>query len=278
MQGSQRIVIRRITAVSCAIDTDRTPPPKARSIRRLSVGQFPVALLAIFWLAFWVAPAAASTLRDAGPPAFGATLDWGTDAARAYVQRLGARPAVLDKPAVLPVTASERRFVEEFFGQAVAVGAEPSLTLQPTVGLDALRRADLLAAAHLLRTLTMRYGTDATVTLAPEMNSAGQPFGLRPAAYVHAARELGTAVHRMAPRVDVVWSPRRQRRRRRSRPPGPRRRSPGAPTSAAWTATPTAAWTVATSPMVPTGRERATSMRSGSRSSSWMRPPRRRTR
>ena len=150
---------------------------------------------------------AVADAQDRRGPAFGATLDWGSDGARAYAQRLNARPAVLDKPAVLPITDDEREYVSQFFMQVADLRADASITLEPTVPLDALRDRHFDEVAQLLGTLTERHATNATVTLAPDMNSADRPWGLRPTAYVRSARALAQAVDRFAPRVRVVWSP-----------------------------------------------------------------------
>ena len=140
-------------------------------------------------------------------PAFGPTLDWADDGARAYEQRLDVSPSVLDKPAVLPITSDERGFLDQFFAQATDVGSTPSVSLEPTVPLSELGDEDMLEVAEVLGDLTERYGTDATVALAPEMNSPDRAWGLRPVEYVRLARALAAAIEEAAPRVRVVWVP-----------------------------------------------------------------------
>ncbi len=165
------------------------------------------ALVGVLLLAVSMFGAPPAQAQETRPREFGATLDWGVDGARAYSQRLDARPALLDKPVVLPITEDERAYVSQFFAQAADVRAEPSMTLEPTIPLEALQERHFVEVAELLDGLTKRYGTDASVTLAPDMNRAARPWGLRPAAYVRAARSLAGAVDRSAPRLRVVWSP-----------------------------------------------------------------------
>lgn len=165
------------------------------------------ALAVLVALLCLLAPPAAAVESPAPAPRFGAALDWGSDSAAAYSDRLGRRPALFAKPVVLPLTDDERRFVTEFVDQVARQGAEGLLVLEPTVPLAQLQERDLREVAERLRTYDRDHGVRVSVSLAPAMNLAERPWGQAPQAYVAAFRALAAAVDELSPDSDVLWAP-----------------------------------------------------------------------
>ena len=164
-----------------------------------------VALLAVLALA---GPAHASTVpQPGGAPLFGPLLDWGSDSASAYAQRLGATPSLYAQSAPFPLGEAEDEYLRQFLRQVSQQGATALLTLEPRGDLAGL---DEQAAEDLARRVEgYRDDTDVPLLLrfAPEMNTAYRPWGLRPEQYTRAFRLVADAVHRLSPGTGMVWSP-----------------------------------------------------------------------
>jgi hypothetical protein len=140
-------------------------------------------------------------------PLFGAELDWGSDGARAYADRLGASAAVYDHEMPWPLQDAERRYLEGFLHQAAAEGSHAVLSIHPTVPLAQIDAAEASKLAEGLESLSEGFEGKLFVRFAPDMNSSWMAWGQQPAAYTAAFRAVSEAVHERLPGVVMVWSP-----------------------------------------------------------------------
>ena len=160
-------------------------------------------------------PAAAPVASPPGtciprPPASGGTLlgvelDWATDSARAYGDRLGVTPGVWGVTADFPLHEGAAAAVDDVVRQAAETKASVLLTLRPSAGLGAVTQ---VVADDLSTRLTAwnQVGVGILVQYAPEMNGTWVPWGGDPTAYLNSFAMVADAVHR-APGAGTVWAP-----------------------------------------------------------------------
>lgn len=172
-------------------------------------------LVALLWALLTsllvASPAQAAAGSDAIPPAeapyLGPVLDWTTDSAQEYADRLGATPSVYGQSVRYPLSKDDRTFLRQFVDQAAQQGALAQVTLEPTVPLAELTRADAVELARDLRALHRRDDTRFLVRFAPEMNGSWTAWGQQPDAYRTAFREVARVVHARVPQAAMLWSP-----------------------------------------------------------------------
>jgi hypothetical protein len=144
------------------------------------------------------------------PPAapwFGPILDWSSDSAAEYAERLGEDPAVYGHSFRYPLGAVDVGDIERFAGQAAGQGALVVLTIEPTVPLAELTADDAEELAGVLESLRRDTGTRALVRFAPDMNGSWTPWGQQATAFVEAFRQVADAVHASDADAAMVWSP-----------------------------------------------------------------------
>jgi hypothetical protein len=176
-------------------------------------GRRPVAALLALVTALLVgfaAPAAATTDDPVPPPSggpwFGPVLDWTTDGATQYAERLGEGPSLYGQSVRYPLDDDDRTYLRQFVEQASQFGSVAQLTLEPTRPLTELTDADARRLARQLATLHERHGTLFLVRFAPEMNGTWTSWGQQPRAYRSAFRTVADQVHAGAPTAAMMWS------------------------------------------------------------------------
>jgi hypothetical protein len=137
---------------------------------------------------------------------FGVSLDWGTDSAAAFNQRLGAPAAVYVQFLRLPLEGDDLAYLEGFVEQVAAQGGMGLLTLEPVVPLEAIT-PELAAGLAEQLALHNRRGVPLLVRFAHEMNGSWYPWGQQPDAYVRAFRAIAAAVHAHGDRTAMLWAP-----------------------------------------------------------------------
>ncbi|MBC2961879.1 hypothetical protein H7344_16390 [Nocardioides deserti] len=137
---------------------------------------------------------------------FGASIDWSRDTIAGYASRLGHPPAVAVTFYELPMSAQERRWLDEAVAQARETGTMLLATLEPRSGLDSVTPSVAEDLAALLRSYN-EGGTPIFLRFAHEMNGSWYPWGQQPRSYVAAFRRVAEAVHRAAPGTAMVWAP-----------------------------------------------------------------------
>jgi hypothetical protein len=138
---------------------------------------------------------------------FGTQLDWiHNDTPQAYASRLGKTPFVYGRFVPFPFSDANRA---QLIGQVAEVAAMHSnlfLTLMPDNGLDKVTSAVAFDLARLLADWNAR-GVMVFVRFGQEMNGSWYPWGQHPVDYVRAFTSIADAVHAIAPRTVMVWSP-----------------------------------------------------------------------
>ncbi|WP_415836617.1 OpgC domain-containing protein, partial [Nocardioides marinus] len=142
-----------------------------------------------------------------GAPWFGPQLDWETDSAEDYQQRLGSSAALYGQRVAYPLTDDSRFFLQRLVRQSAAQGAVPVLSLEPSLPLGELTDDHAAELAEELAALHAELGTTYLLRFAPEMNGTWYSWGQQPEAYVRAFRLLGGVVHDQTPSAAMVWSP-----------------------------------------------------------------------
>ena len=176
------------------------------------VGRLPSRLTAsalvalVVSLVVLLAPPGVARAADEGPR-FGPALDWTTDGASAYADRLGTSPSVYAQSVHYPLTTQDVGFLDAFVQQASTQGAVALLTLEPQRALGDLTTADAAGLADHLAALHGDYGTRFQVRFAPEMNGSWTTWGQQPAAYVAAFQRVAAAVHARDTAAEMVWEP-----------------------------------------------------------------------
>ena len=160
------------------------------------------------------AQAASQTATDAdrplpapGAPWFGPQLDWQTDSADDYQERLGSSAALYGQRVAYPLTPDSRFFLQRLVRQSAAQGAVPVLSLEPSLPLAELTEEHAAELAEELAGLHDELATTYLLRFAPEMNGTWYPWGQQPDAYVTAFRRLAEVVHADSPSAAMVWSP-----------------------------------------------------------------------
>lgn len=150
-----------------------------------------------------------AVLSPTAGPYFGPILDWSTDSANAYRQRLGRSPAYFGKSIQYPLTGTQRTNLTNFVRQISVLGAAALLTMEPTAALNDLTASDANAFVAEMKALHARYGTDFLVRFAPEMNGTWHAWGQQPKAYVRAFGVVADAVHSGLDRAtaQMMWAP-----------------------------------------------------------------------
>ena len=135
----------------------------------------------------------------------GAELDWATDSAQAYGERLGVTPALWGVTVDFPLSEGTVGLLDDVVRQAADTEASLLVTLRPTSGLGAVTQA---AADDLAARLTAynQAGVPVLVQYAPEMNGTWVPWGSDPASFLASFSLIADAVHR-APGAATVWGP-----------------------------------------------------------------------
>ncbi|QNG36630.1 acyltransferase domain-containing protein [Geodermatophilaceae bacterium NBWT11] len=154
----------------------------------------------------WAAPREALT-PPAGAPYVGPALDWTSDGAADYADRLGESPSLFAQSVRYPLTDDDELYLRQFVEQATTTGALAVLTLEPTESLGDLTAEDAQRLADELAELTEADDAAFWVRFAPEMNGSWTPWGQQPAAYVDAFRTLADVVHATAPGAAMTWAP-----------------------------------------------------------------------
>jgi hypothetical protein len=155
------------------------------------------------------APASAAT--DPVPPPtagpwFGPVLDWTTDGATQYAERLGEGPSLYGQAVRYPLDDDDRTYLRQFVEQAARYGSVAQLTLEPVKPLGELTTADARSLARQLEQLHHRYGTLFLVRFAPEMNGSWTGWGQQPKAYRAAFRTVAEQVHSDVPDAAMLWT------------------------------------------------------------------------
>ncbi|MCL8024389.1 OpgC domain-containing protein [Nocardioides bruguierae] len=145
---------------------------------------------------------------------FGPGLEWGSDSAADYAERLGATPSLYAQRVDYPLTDDDVTYLGQFAEQASGQGAVAVLDVEPTVALRDLTEDDAQLLADELHELHRTRGTRWLVRFGPEMNGSWTLWGQQPGGYVQAFRSLATAVgddretaRGTLPVVSMVWSP-----------------------------------------------------------------------
>ncbi|GAA4696339.1 hypothetical protein GCM10023226_38470 [Nocardioides nanhaiensis] len=172
-----------------------------------------VGLVGLLALAAPLVPAAAadddSTVPPppAGEPWFGPGLDWTTDTATAYADRLGEAPSLYAQRVHYPLEGEDVGFLRQFVEQATSQGAAAVVSLEPQVALADLDAADARRLREVLADLERERDAVVLLRFAPEMNGSWVTWGQQPEQYVRAFREVAEVVHDGTERVATVWSP-----------------------------------------------------------------------
>ena len=146
-------------------------------------------------------------LPATGAPWFGPQLDWETDSADDYEERLGSSAALYGQRVAYPLTPDSRFFLQRLVRQSAAQGAVPVLSLEPSLPLAELTEEHAAELAEELAGLHDALGTTYLLRFAPEMNGTWYSWGQQPDAYVAAFRRLAELVHEDVPSAAMVWSP-----------------------------------------------------------------------
>ena len=166
------------------------------------------ALLALLALALLPAgPARAAEAPDPGAPYLGAMLDWGTDSAAGYADRLGAPAAVYGRPVPLPMDDREQGHLRHFLSQVAEQGGHALLTVRPDIALDRVDEARAAVLAGQLADVAQDFDGTVFVRFAPQMNASWVPWGQQPEAYTRAFRAVAAAVDDELEDPVLVWSP-----------------------------------------------------------------------
>lgn len=155
-------------------------------------------------------PASAVSPSPVPPPTagpwFGPVLDWTTDGATQYAQRLGEGPSMYGQSVRYPLDEDDRTYLRQFVEQASQYGSVAQLTLEPTKPLGELTDGDARFLARQLDELHDRHGTIFLVRFAPEMNGTWTAWGQQPKAYRSAFRTVAEQVHAGAPSAAMLWT------------------------------------------------------------------------
>jgi Glycosyl hydrolase family 26 len=138
---------------------------------------------------------------------FGVNLDWSSDSAAAFSQRLGLQAAVYVQFVNFPFSNEDVRNVEAVINQVSEQGGIAVLTLQPVYGLAAVTPESAEDLAQRLDIYNRTAGVPVIVRFAHEMNGSWYPWSQQPAAYVQAFRTVAAAVHENAPGSAMLWAP-----------------------------------------------------------------------
>lgn len=141
-----------------------------------------------------------------GSSYFGVQLDWEHDTPASYAARLGRTPAVYGRYVPFPLSADDHDNLSIGVDQIAAQHAMFDLTVEPFGGLKTVTPD---AVADLANTLAdwNRRGVPILVRFAHEMNGAWYPWGQQPIEWIKAYRMVADAVHRVALKTVMVWSP-----------------------------------------------------------------------
>jgi hypothetical protein len=153
-------------------------------------------------------PSAANSAR-LEPPAgtyFGVNLDWGTDTATAFNERLGKRAAVYVQFARFPFDDGEWANLLSFVDQVADQGGIALVTLEPFDGLAAVTPEVAADLGERLREVNFR-GVPVVLRFAHEMNGSWYPWSQRPEEYIRSFRLVADAVHGRAPLTATLWAP-----------------------------------------------------------------------
>lgn len=137
---------------------------------------------------------------------FGVQLDWSTDTPASYAARLGRAPAVYGRFASFPLSDADTTLLTVGVEQIAAQHAMFDLTLKPDGGLETVTPASATALAATLAEWN-RLGVDVLLRFAHEMNGTWYSWGQRPIEYIKAYRMIADAVHKVALKTVMVWSP-----------------------------------------------------------------------
>jgi hypothetical protein len=156
------------------------------------------------------APASAAAANPVAPPTagpwFGPVLDWTTDGATQYAERLGVGPSLYGQSVRYPLDDDDRTYLRQFVEQVAQHGSIAQVTLEPTKPLGDLTVADARSLARQLEQLHRRHGTLFLVRFAPEMNGTWTRWGQQPDAYRSAFRTVAEQVHDGAPSAAMLWT------------------------------------------------------------------------
>lgn len=137
---------------------------------------------------------------------FGAQLDWSSDSPAAYTARLGRSPAIYGRFISFPVTSAARTFLNVEVAEIGQEHAMLFLTLEPINGLQAVTPQAATDLAHILAVWNEE-GVDVFVRFGQDMNGSWYSWGQQPTEYIRAFRIVADAVHRIALKSVMVWSP-----------------------------------------------------------------------
>lgn len=181
--------------------------PRSAGRRRPTAGLLAVLTVLLVGLA---GPASAASSNPVPPPSagpwFGPVLDWTTDGATQYAERLGEGPSLYGQSVRYPLDDDDRTYLRQFVEQASQYGSVAQLTLEPTVPLDELTADDARSLARQLDTLHRRHGTVFLVRFAPEMNGTWTTWGQQPKAYRTAFRTVAEQVHAGTSSAAMLWT------------------------------------------------------------------------
>jgi hypothetical protein len=175
---------------------------------RLHLPAVAAALLAILALALLPAdPARAAETPAPGAPYLGAMLDWGTDSAAGYADRLGEPAAVYGRPVPLPMDDREQGHLRHFLSQVAEQGGHALLTVRPDIALERVDEARAAVLAGQLADVAEGFDGTVFVRFAPQMNASWVPWGQQPEAYIRAFRAVAAALDDRLEDPVLVWSP-----------------------------------------------------------------------
>ncbi|MBW9110728.1 OpgC domain-containing protein [Microbacterium ureisolvens] len=146
-------------------------------------------------------------LSPASGAYFGTTIDWSVDTAALEAERLGRTPAVLEHVTPLPLSATERGYLDQFVAQAEEVGALPAVTIAPEEGLADFDETDADEIVEAIAHARVDADVPLYVRFGPGMNAPWVSWGQQPSAYIAAFCVLADAVHTGLPGAAMVWSP-----------------------------------------------------------------------
>jgi hypothetical protein len=147
-----------------------------------------------------------SRLEPASGAYFGVNLDWVSDSPSAFNQRLGLKAIVFVDFFKFPLGNDEIYNLDSAIKKVAGVGGMLVITLEPTLGLEAVDQAACNSLAELVSSYN-NMGVSTFIRFAHEMNGSWYPWSQQPLAFIRAFRLLADTVHQKAPRAAMMWAP-----------------------------------------------------------------------